>query len=146
LDRLGEFRNRLECSGQAAAGKSGARPHGIRRGKNKSILFSPARGIGLRDHSATRLARKSSSHPAALRLRRMEPWREHAPCGGGIQRRERPFPSPRASRFPSPNDRGRAAQARPPATPPAVIKNALPARSCRRFRAAPLDRDYQLNL
>jgi hypothetical protein len=28
LDRPGEFRNLLECSSQAAAGKSGARPHG----------------------------------------------------------------------------------------------------------------------
>ena len=61
LDRPGEFRNRLKCSNQAAAGKSAARPHGIRRGKDTAILFSPARGIGRTDHSATRLARKSSS-------------------------------------------------------------------------------------
>jgi hypothetical protein len=62
-------------------------------------------------------ARKPPSHAAALRLRRMEFWRGRYPCGRGIQRRERPYPSPRANRFPPPRDCGRAARARPPATP-----------------------------
>ena len=106
LDRPGEFRNRLERSSQAAAGKSGARPQGIRRGmgirgsiKTKLSCIPQPGGDPVMGSLRGKACRKSSFAAAALRLRRMEPWRERDPCGGGIQRREDHIHHPRQTVF-----------------------------------------------
>jgi len=98
LDRSGEFRNRLERLIQAARASPARGPRGLRRGiKTKLSCFPPPGGSG--ERLIPRQGLRESRRP----IRRHCAWDAWSLGGSAIlaeAHRERPYPSPRANRFP----------------------------------------------